>query len=270
MTRQLLAALVAATAVGGCGFTAESSGTVTTSGPQSTVAIGGLPQPLSDAATPPPDLPEPSTTSTSSTSTTTTVPVADRVLTDMVDGNRLLMIGDSVLASASPRYGGAMCEALTSFDWDVEIDAQTNRPIQFALEVLEERLVPAEDLDWDAVAVFLGNNPNGDDDEFRAVLREVLDLVDGRPLLLSTVSEVNPRTTAANVAIRELAEEHANVLIFDWAAITEDDVRLVGGDGVHLSPAGREAMALYVAAAIGDAPGFLDGECLPPAFVDGP
>lgn len=268
MTRQILAALVAATALGGCGFTAESSGTVTTSGPQATVAIGALPAPLSDAATPPPGLPEPSTTSTSTTTTTTTVPVGDRVLTDMVDGNRLLMIGDSVLASASPRYGGAMCDALTTFDWDVEIDAQTNRPIQFALEVLEDRLAPDEDLDWDAVAIFLGNNPNGDDDEFRAVLREVLDIVDGRPLLLSTISEVNSRTASANVAIRELAEEHANVLVFDWAGITEEDERLVGGDGVHLSPAGREAMALYVAAAIGDAPGFVDGDCLPPAFVD--
>lgn len=268
MTRHLPAALVAVLALGGCGLTAESSSTVTTQGPLATVAIGALPEPLSAAATPPPALPEPSTTSTSSTTTTTTVPPDERVLADMVTGNRLLMIGDSVLASTTPRYGGEMCDALTSFDWDVEIDAESNRPIQFALQVLEQRLVPDEGLDWDAVAIFLGNNPNGSDDDFRAALDEVLELVDGRPLLLATVSEVNDRTAAANAAIREVAEQHVNVALFDWAEVTERDERLVGGDGVHLSPGGRQAMALYVAAAVGDAPGFRDGECLPPVFSD--
>lgn len=268
--RSRAALLVAAATLSACGLDAESSGPTATFGPRATVAIGGLPEPLTGASSGQLDLPTTSTSTTKPprTTTTTTEPKGEPTLADLVEGRRLLMIGDSVLASTTPRYGGAMCGALSSFGWDVEIDAQTNRPMQFALEVLDERLRPDDDLDWDAVAIFLGNNPNGDAAAFEAALEEALDVIDGRPTLLSTVSEVNARTIAANDVIREVADDHDNVMLFDWAQITEDGAELVGNDGVHLSPGGRNAMALYVAAALGEAPGFGDGDCLPPEFSD--
>jgi hypothetical protein len=36
-----------------------------------------------------------------------------------VSGNRLLMIGDSILASTSSRYGNEMCDALVPLGWQL-------------------------------------------------------------------------------------------------------------------------------------------------------
>ena len=50
----------------------------------------------------------------------------------LVDGNRLLVIGDSIMASTTERYGGAMCSRLVPMGWAVEIDAESGQHIEFA------------------------------------------------------------------------------------------------------------------------------------------
>ena len=42
---------------------------------------------------------------------------------ELVTGNRVIVIGDSIMASTAPRFGGTMCERLNSAGWTVEIAA---------------------------------------------------------------------------------------------------------------------------------------------------
>ncbi len=57
---------------------------------------------------------------------------------ERVNGNRLLVIGDSILASTATRYGKELCEALNPIGWSVEVDAEPGRFIDFGNEVAED------------------------------------------------------------------------------------------------------------------------------------
>ena len=60
-----------------------------------------------------------------------------------------------------------MCEELVPRGWEVEIDAETGRFVDFGDRVLDARL----DADWDVAVVMLGNNYGAD----KAVFEEYLD-----------------------------------------------------------------------------------------------
>ena len=81
--------------VSACGAAASGQGV----DPPATAAVGGLP-PAS-----PTTAPELSTTSSAVVRTTVTLPL-DAKVGARVAGNRVLLIGDSVMASTSQRYGG--------------------------------------------------------------------------------------------------------------------------------------------------------------------
>ena len=68
------------------------------------------------------------------------------------------MIGDSITASAAKRYGGEFCDALVPLGWQVEVDAEPSRFVDFGNDVLDKRLSAK----WDAAYVFLGTNYLGD------------------------------------------------------------------------------------------------------------
>ncbi|MEY3132305.1 MAG: hypothetical protein RLZ29_642, partial [Actinomycetota bacterium] len=40
-----------------------------------------------------------------------------------VEGNRVLLVGDSIFASTAKRYGGEMCNALKPLGWQVAVEA---------------------------------------------------------------------------------------------------------------------------------------------------
>jgi len=44
------------------------------------------------------------------------------------------------------------------------------------------------------------------------------------------------------------------VTVIDWAKVTNDDQSLTGGDGLHLTEAGRRALAYQLAATMGRPP----------------
>ena len=73
------------------------------------------------------------------------------------------MIGDSVLAAISNRYGNQLCTELVPRRWVVEVDAEVGRRIDFGRQVLAKR----GDDDWDAAVIMLGNNYDGDADGLR-------------------------------------------------------------------------------------------------------
>ena len=90
---------------------------------------------------------------------------------DLVEGNRVIAIGDSLMASTARRYGGELCKAVVPDGWDVEVDAETGRFIDFGERVLDRRL----DDDFDAAVVMLGNNYGANPDVFRDGLEQIVD-----------------------------------------------------------------------------------------------
>jgi len=186
-------------------------------------------------------------------------------LADIVGGNRVLMIGDSVMASTSARYGGEMCDSVITGGWDVEVDAETGRFIDFGDKVLDQRL----DADFDVVVILLGNNYGANPDVYEEYLRDLVERIDDRPVILSTVTVFQPNRMEVNNIIYDIAQDFVNIRVLDWAGETETNAALTGGDGLHLTDAGRARFADMVAAELGDAPsGAGEGDCLGSSFTD--
>ncbi len=176
---------------------------------------------------------------------------------DHVGGNRVIMIGDSVLAGTAKRYSGAMCEALVPLDWVVEIDAEVGRFVEFGNEVLDDRLSAG----WDMMVVLLGNNTHGDKGGFKFEVQRMINRVAPAPVLLINTT-VRKGDKLMNEAIAELAAENPQrVLLLDWAAITKADRDLTGSDHLHPTAKGQLRLAAEVAAMLGRAP-VSPGSCL--------
>lgn len=260
----LFVACVAVTAA--CGSTAApEAATAATVAP--VVALSPLPAPLSEVE-PVPTLPA-RTTPPTTTMVAPNVDLAGNVA-DFVTGNRVLLIGDSVLASTSPRFGGALCDVLTKFGWTAEIDAEEGRFVEFAGEVLDARLDVEGEPDWDVVVMFLGNNYRGDFLAFRDAYNAVLERIAPRPVIIYTVTEVEPDRVALNDFIRSRPLFHPNIVVVDWAEITAADPdKLLTDDGLHLSEEGRGRLGIFTVAALGEAPPTIgEPACLPTAFTD--
>ncbi len=186
-------------------------------------------------------------------------------LADIVGGNRVLMIGDSVMASTAARYGGEMCDSVITGGWDVEVDAETGRFIEFGDKVLDQRL----DADFDVVVILLGNNYDANPDVYEGYLRDLVERIDDRPVILSTVTVFQPNRMEVNNIIYDIAQDYDNIRVLDWAGETETNAALTGGDGLHLSDAGQARLADMVADELGDAPsGAGEGDCLGSSFTD--
>jgi lysophospholipase L1-like esterase len=204
----------------------------------------------------------PSTSSDSPRRTTTTVASpAERLqpVGRLVDGNRVLVIGDSIVAAISSRHGGQLCDRLVPRGWAVEVQAESGRHIEYGQQVLRRRL----DADWDAAVIMLGSNYGGDPEFFGAELGEMLDELEPMPVVLVNVTEFKPDRAEVNYVIQAEANRRDNVRVLDWASRSRDDEELLGDDGLHLSEPGREALAAMIATAFGRAPTG-SGECLRP------
>lgn len=175
------------------------------------------------------------------------------------------MIGDSVLAGTSKRYTNEMCETVVPLGWQVDVEAETGRFIDFGQRVLN-KMWPRG---WDALFILLGNNYNGDIKDFSTRLNAMIDVVEDAPVLLATVSEFEPSRAEVNEVIRQIADERPNVQILEWSEISAffaDSV--LSGDGIHPTDAGRLTLARNVAASLGRAPFDDPGECLKTDFND--
>jgi hypothetical protein len=252
-----------------CG-TGETSAPVRNFDIPDTVALGQLPEPLSNIDS----LPAPPTTP-AATAAPTTEPAPEPVagaIADSVIGSRVLLIGDAVMASTAPRNDGTMCEVLTSFGWTVEIAAEPGRFIEFGDDVLDERLERSDGASWDVAGVMLGNQFDGDLAAFAQRLDGLLQRLSPRPTIVYTLSEVDDDTPAINEIIRALPDSFRNVVVVDWAAATEADPELlVDQDRPQLTEQGSEVLVLYTAAALGKTLAGeqgVPGECIPAVFAD--
>ena len=178
--------------------------------------------------------------------------------------NRVIVIGDSLTASASARYGGQLCDVLVPAGWQVEVDAETSRFIEFGQLVLKSRLAAG----WNVAVIFLGNNYNGDQLDYAGRLNDIVTSLDGIPVVLLTVTEFRAEQQQVNAAIQAVANLHANVRVLDWRGIADADAaRILGNDGLHLTDQGRQTLADSIGLTLGQAPA-QPGTCLSSNFVD--
>ncbi len=199
-----------------------------------------------------------------------TEPVNDgrRTIGRLVAGNRVIVIGDSILASISNRYGNQLCDELVPKGWAVEVDAEVGRFVRFGREVLEEQ----RDEDWDAAVVMLGNNYDGNPQAFADELDLLLDELEPLPVLLLNVTRFEPAQDEVNWILTSEANQRDDVAVLDWASRTADDApgsdELLTGDGLHLTTSGQEALAGLISRAMGRAPAGSEGACLRSSFRD--
>lgn len=232
-----------------------------------TVALGAFPDPLSSSSTVPP----PPTTIVAETTVPTTEAPREPITGPIgaeVFGNRLLVIGDTVLAATAPRFDGEMCAALESFGWQAEIAAEPGRFVEFGREVVAARIVPEEPA-WDAAVVMLGNHFDGDLDAYRSELEALLVELDPRPVLLYTLVEDDTFQADLNAVIRDMPRFHPNVVLLDWARIAAEEADVILAETPSgLSEEGLRRLALFTAAALGEPPVTEAAGCVPAVFVD--
>src|SRR3954447_8847697 len=193
---------------------------------------------------------------------TTTTAAPQPAIGTLVAGNKLLMIGDSITASAAKRYGGEWCNTLVPLGWQVEVDAEPSRFVDFGNDVLDKRLSAK----WDAAYVFLGSNYLGDQESYKKQLEEIVQRLSPIPVVLLTVTLFDDSRQQVNDAITVVAAEFPNVRVLDWGSIAAADAStILRGDGLHLTDQGRAVLASTVAEQMGKAP-TEPGKCLSTAF----
>ena len=184
-----------------------------------------------------------------------------KMIGPQIEGNRVLMIGDSIMASTSSRYGNEMCNTLTKLGWQVAVEAQAGEFIGFGAKVLGRRWEEG----WDTAVVFLGTNNDDNMTAYEQKLREMFDVLSENPFVVLTTAEFRPKQLQINEIIKRVASEYGNVTVLDWAAVARNN-GLIGTDGVHLTADGRAVFATAVARSLEFARDRTNGACLPSIF----
>ncbi len=184
------------------------------------------------------------------------------VLGTVASGNRLLVIGDSILAGTASRYGEAMCAGLVPRGWRVAVEAEVGQLIGFGRTVLRDRIYEG----WDAAVVFLGTNYGGSASLYEKDLTAIVESLAPRPTLLLTASLFRPTMQQVNQVIRIVASKNPNVSVLDWST-TSVQTGVLNRDKIHPTDAGRQVLVSSIASALGDAP-ISPGACLPSKFTD--
>lgn len=233
---------------------------------------GSLPGDDATAPTPPASVEgrSPSTDPSDSEPTTTAPRVNDGATSvgRLVEGNRLLVIGDSILASLSDRYSNQLCTTLVPRGWAVVVEAEVGRSVEFGRRVLERQ--PPEE--FDAVVLMLGNNYDGDPQAFDTELGALLDALEPLPVVALNMSRFDPSMDEVNYVLTGQVNERDDVVLLDWNARTADGTpgadTLLAPDGLHLSDDGQVAMAQMISRMLGAAPRGSTGACLGSEFRD--
>ena len=184
-----------------------------------------------------------------------------KMIGPQIKGNRVLMIGDSILASTSSRYNNEMCDTLTKLGWQVAIEAQAGEFISFGAKVLGRRWEEG----WDTAVVFLGTNNDDNMVAYEEQLREMFDVLSQNPFVVLTTAEFRPKQLQINEIIKRVADEYGNITVLDWAAVARNN-GLIGTDGVHLTADGRAVFATALARSLEFAGDRNNGQCLPSVF----
>jgi hypothetical protein len=184
------------------------------------------------------------------------------VLGSVAQGNKLLMIGDSIMASISKRYGNEACGLMVPQGWNVALEAEAGQFAEFAGKVLDLRWSEG----WDAVVIGLGSNYDGNKDRYRTAMEKAIARISPLPILLVNTTEFRSKQAEVNAIIEELVAANENITLLDWRTISATR-SLRSNDGIHPSPDGRVVLATAIARAVGIAPS-APGDCMKVNFQD--
>ena len=184
------------------------------------------------------------------------------VLGSVATGNRVIVIGDSILAGTASRYGGAMCAQLVPLGWRVAVEAEAGQMTGFGRTVLRDRIYEG----WDAAVVFLGTNYSGSTTLYEKDLTAIVSSLAPRPTLLLTATLYRPAIQDVNGVIRLVASRYPNVSVLDWGT-TSVQTGVLSKDKIHPTDVGRKVLVSSVAAAMGPAPTG-PGSCLASKYTD--
>ena len=180
-----------------------------------------------------------------------------------VEGSRVLLVGDSIFASTSNRYGNEMCSTLTKLGWQVAVEAEAGRFVDFGQKVLRSR----QGEGWDAIVVFLGTNYDGNEMNYETRLREIVEIVWPTPIVLLTTAMFRDSQREVNDIVLQMKDDYDNVTVLDWEKIATTP-GVISNDRVHLTADGRAVLATAVARALEFAPDRNNGKCLDSRFTD--
>ena len=184
------------------------------------------------------------------------------VLGSVAQGNNLLMIGDSIMASISKRSGNEACGLIVPQGWNVALEAEAGQFAEFAGKVLDRRWSEG----WDAVVIGLGSNYDGNKERYRTAMEKAIARVSPLPILLVNTTEFRSKQAEVNAIIEELVAANENITLLDWRTISANR-SLRSNDGIHPSPDGRVVLATAIARAVGVAP-TAPGDCMKVYFQD--
>jgi hypothetical protein len=192
-------------------------------------------------------------------------PVGRRQLTvgEVAVGPRLLLIGDSILAGLSRRFGNAACQTLTPLGWQVSVEAEVSKAIDLGLRVVNKKLPQG----FDAAVIFLGTNYGAKQDFYQETLNKILDELSPRPVIIFTVTEFKPIIKEVNMVIEEELRTRPNLWLIDWREISKAP-GILWNDKIHPSVQGNVVLLQELVKVLGTAPGAESGTCLKSEFTD--
>jgi hypothetical protein len=178
--------------------------------------------------------------------------VAGNVSRPVITDNRVFMVGDSILLSTSRQYTGSLDEVLKPLGWKYTMDAVVGRSTQDGRRALSKRKSEVHQV----AVVFLGNNYDGNQQDFADEVDRILTILKDVPrVLLVTVQESRRQQSEVNDVLWEKAAANpGQVQLVDWATLasTHDDIN--GPDGLHLNGKGTQLLANLIGQALGPAP----------------
>ena len=171
-----------------------------------TVAIGVLPDPLTDQPTLPPPPARPPTAAPAVPATrrpqptSTLSPIGDNVW----GRTRVCSIGDGTLLSAAPPNDSRMCRLAQLFGWDAELDAIDGDDLTVVDDVLDAASLPTT-TSTGTSSPFVGNQLPPDQfaiAELEETLATTIERVAPRPVVLSRCPDRSLQRTAVDDVIR--------------------------------------------------------------------
>lgn len=217
------------------------SSTTTSVAPTTTVtSVVPSTPPVPPSTVPPTTLPttSPPTTAPSPPTTPPTVPPVN-------GGDRsVYVLGDSVLL-------GAQTVPAALAGWIVTYDAEGSRRLPQGIEVLRAH----REQIGAVVVIQMGNNYiEGEHGTFASQIDEAMTVLAGvRRVVWLTVAERWPSRVVINQAIRAAPGRWPNAVVADWAVMVAAHPEYAA-DQLHLTAAGRVAIAQLIASQVGPPP----------------
>jgi len=133
---------------------------------------------------------------------------------------------------------------LAAAGWTVTMDAQIGRATPDGISILADRTYEI----GRTLVVALGTNDPPNAAEFSSRVDEVMNIAAGRRVIWVTVARAG--WDALDDALITAQARWANLHVIDWRPVIADHPEMLAGDGIHLTPAGYDLRAAFVAAAI--------------------